>query len=219
MLTRSSTARIARRPCRPTPRGCGCDTKYACTYHPPNHAPTMQWPMPQPSLLLVFCLPLRFRKGWCYCCAPVTSTAVYITSTKAPKERSPPNTIPPHPRRHSEAHCPPPTPTLPSPPPPDSTPPPSYTACTNAYDYGDPTCLGNSSLYWGTGNKSDLSCAHCVCDEGWAGVDCGRCLDVSVCPSTTVGGKVRVGTRRGSGGQREGRRRRCNICIMRGRSP
>ncbi|CAM9380243.1 unnamed protein product, partial [Ectocarpus sp. 4 AP-2014] len=63
-------------------------------------------------------------------------------------------------------------------------------ACTNAYDYGDPTCLGNSTLYWGTGNHTDLSCAHCVCEDGWAGVDCGRCLDVSVCQSSTVDGQT-----------------------------
>lgn len=63
-------------------------------------------------------------------------------------------------------------------------------ACTNAYDYGDPVCSGTSSLYWGSGNHSDLSCAHCVCDEGWGGLDCGRCLDISVCPTRTVGGKV-----------------------------
>lgn len=55
-------------------------------------------------------------------------------------------------------------------------------ACTNAFDYGEPLCKDSSTLYWGTGNETDLSCAHCVCDEGWAGVDCGRCLDVSVCP-------------------------------------
>lgn len=64
-------------------------------------------------------------------------------------------------------------------------------ACTNAYDYGDPVCMGNSTLYWGTGNHSDLSCAHCVCDEGWSGADCGRCDDISVCPSKmTVDGEV-----------------------------
>lgn len=69
-------------------------------------------------------------------------------------------------------------------------------ACTNAYDYGDPVCVGNSTLYWGTGNHSDLSCAHCVCDEGWSGADCGRCDDISVCPSKmTVDGEVSTHTR------------------------
>ncbi|CAM9554685.1 unnamed protein product, partial [Ectocarpus sp. 13 AM-2016] len=67
-------------------------------------------------------------------------------------------------------------------------------ACTNAYDYGDPTCLGNSTLYWGTGNHTDLSCAHCVCEDGWSGVDCGRCLDVSVCPSSTIDGQAAAAT-------------------------
>ncbi len=64
-------------------------------------------------------------------------------------------------------------------------------ACANAFDYGDPKCLSNSTLYLGTGEPGDLSCAHCVCEDGWGGVDCGRCLDVSVCPGKRIDGHVR----------------------------
>ncbi|CAN0415831.1 unnamed protein product, partial [Hapterophycus canaliculatus] len=72
---------------------------------------------------------------------------------------------------------------------------PVRAACTNAFDYGDPVCVGNSTLYWGTGNHSDLSCAHCVCNEGWSGADCGRCDDISVCPSKmTVDGQTVAAT-------------------------
>lgn len=64
------------------------------------------------------------------------------------------------------------------------------TACANAFDYDEPTCLSNSTLYLGTGELQDFSCAHCVCDDGWGGVDCGRCLDVSVCPGKVIDGQV-----------------------------
>ncbi|CAB1100510.1 unnamed protein product [Ectocarpus sp. CCAP 1310/34] len=74
---------------------------------------------------------------------------------------------------------------------PPSTASPNRRSLHSAYDFGDPTYLGNCTLYWGTGIRSGLSFAHYVRKDGWGGMDCGRCLDVSVCPSRTVNGQKR----------------------------
>ena len=57
----------------------------------------------------------------------------------------------------------------------------SFVECRNPYDYHDPPCKHNTSL-WTALSPHPANCAHCVandgsdaCPEGWRGVDCGVC--------------------------------------------
>lgn len=63
-------------------------------------------------------------------------------------------------------------------------------ACPNAFLYENPVCLSNSTLHIGDRSAGERSCSYCDCQEGWGGVDCGRCSDVSVCPDINVNGTV-----------------------------
>lgn len=58
--------------------------------------------------------------------------------------------------------------------------------------------MNNGTLHIGVrGGEDQRSCSYCDCDDEWAGVDCGRCMDISVCPDRIIDNKVSVGIERG----------------------
>ena len=69
--------------------------------------------------------------------------------------------------------------------------PPVATACPNSFAYENPVCVNNGTLHIGDRVADELSCSYCDCEEGWEGVDCGRCSTVSACPDITLNGTVR----------------------------
>lgn len=69
--------------------------------------------------------------------------------------------------------------------------PPVATACPNSFTYENPVCVNNGTLHIGDRVADELSCSYCDCEEGWEGVDCGRCSTVSACPDITLNGTVR----------------------------
>lgn len=52
-------------------------------------------------------------------------------------------------------------------------------------------CVNNGTLHIADRSGDGLSCSYCDCEDGWEGVDCGRCSSVSACPAVTINGTVR----------------------------
>ncbi|CAN0195644.1 unnamed protein product, partial [Hapterophycus canaliculatus] len=71
---------------------------------------------------------------------------------------------------------------------PSPPPPPTAPACPTAFFYENPVCVNNGTLHIGDRSEGEKSCAYCDCEEGWEGVDCGRCSSVSACPAMDING-------------------------------
>lgn len=85
-------------------------------------------------------------------------------------------------------------------------------ACPNSFAYENPICANNGTLHIAPSDGGATSCSSCDCQEGWQGVDCGRCIDVSACPARTINGTVSCkgggeGVEGGAGGESEGKER------------
>lgn len=77
-------------------------------------------------------------------------------------------------------------------------------ACSNAFEYENPVCLNNGTIHIGDRTDSlDMSCSYCDCPEGWGGLDCGRCMELSVCPQKEIDGVVSPGRAPGASGRGE----------------
>lgn len=72
--------------------------------------------------------------------------------------------------------------------------------CKNPYDYHDPPCKHNASLFTAK-SPHPANCGHCVasdvganatsCPAGWKGLDCSVCASDEACPDKVLpDGKV-----------------------------
>ena len=136
-----------------------------------------------------------FRPSAAVHARPTTASFVRIHATRArPRPRARPRVVVVTSRLDRARRTPP------HPPSPLSSPfvSSSFVECRNPYDYHDPPCKHNTSL-WTALSPHPANCAHCVANarfrrvpRGWRGVDCGVCASAAACPEKILPSGRRV---------------------------